>query len=780
MEVELSPDLETGAPETEHVPAEAVSPTPEGGVAESVPAVESPIQRIRERGPQEALQLLNEVASYCSASDLELVARAYVVAEESHKNQVRVSGEPYIQHPVAVASILAGYRLDPQTIAAALLHDVVEDTSTTLEALTEQFGPDVASLVDGVTKLTSITSRQGRDSPTPPSKQVAQAENLRKIFLAMARDLRVILIKLADRLHNLRTLGSLRPQKQAAIASETLEIFAPIASRLGVFQMKVELEDLSFRYVLPQEYAEISAGMAKMRPLLEQAIAEAKFLLEPKLEQLGLNARLEWREKHLYSTYKKCIRTGRPLDEVYDLVALRILVDRVEECYSVLGVVHSIWVPMKDRIKDYIAVPKSNNYRSLHTTVYGPGEQPLEIQIRTREMHQVNEVGIAAHWAYKEGRAAPSKDTRLFKDVYPWIRAILDWQADSRDAREYIENLKVDLLSNQVFVFTPGGDVIDLPTGSVPVDFAYRVHTQVGHRCIGAKINGKMVPFDYKLQNADVVEIITSKNGTPSLDWLRICVSNQARNKIRNWFKRERREENIVRGKDILRRELAKQRMDGILNDEDVMLKVAQALNYTSVDDLLSSVGFGETTFPAILGRLREELPKASSHTLLPAARKITSKSKSGPVRVKGLDNILVSLSRCCAPVPGDPIEGFITLGKGVSVHVADCPNYKGMLEKAPERHIEVEWDAPEAKSDYLVELEVDAWDRTGLLQDIINQIAESRLPTVSCKAYAKKGRALIKIGLEIMHKRQLDEVMKRLNKVKDVISVGRQQGPNS
>jgi guanosine-3',5'-bis(diphosphate) 3'-pyrophosphohydrolase len=756
------------------LPADRVEPTPPG-------EDQSPIERIRSGGLKEAVHLLDEFSAYSSASDLELVARAFVVAEASHKTQFRASGEPYIYHPVAVATILCGYRMDAQTIAAALLHDVVEDTSTTLDTLSEQFGPDVAQLVDGVTKLTSITSRQGREAPTPRSKQVAQAENLRKIFLAMARDLRVILIKLADRLHNLRTLGSLPPHKQEAIASETLEIFAPIASRLGVFRMKIELEDLSFRYKQPKDYTEINEGMEKMRPLLEHAIAEAKVLMEPKLEQLGVKAKLEWREKHVYSTYKKMQRTGHPLDEVYDLVALRILVDRVEECYSVLGVVHSIWVPMKDRIKDYIAVPKSNNYRSLHTTIYGPGEQPLEIQIRTWEMHQVNEMGIAAHWAYKEGRAAPSKDTRLFKEIYPWIRAILDWQDDSRDAREYIENLKVDLLSNEVFVFTPGGDVIDLPAGSVPVDFAYRVHTQVGHRCVGAKVNGKMVPFDYKLHNADVVDIVTSKNGTPSLDWLRICVSNQARNKIRNWFKRERREENIIRGKDILRRELSKQRMDGILNDEDVMLKVAMALNYATIDDLLSSVGFGETTFPSILGRLRDVLPKESSQTLLPSAKKISPKHKgSSPIRVRGLENILIRFSRCCAPVPGDPVVGFITLGKGVSVHVADCPNYGGMAEKNPERRIEVEWDSPGVKNDFLVELEVDAWDRDGLLADIINSITESRLPTVSCKAYAKKGRALIKIGLEIMHKKQLDEVMKRLQKVRDVIQVARQQGANT
>ena len=533
-------------------------------------------QRAIELGGPEVEGLLRRLSVYYGTEELDLVARAFLLAEERHRPQQRTSGEPYITHPVAVAHILADYRLDAPTLAATLLHDVVEDTPTTLEEVSTTFTPEISMLVDGVTKLTSISSRQGRDAPTPRSKQQAQAENLRKIFLAMARDLRVILIKLADRLHNLRTLGALRPQKQEAISTETLEIFAPIASRLGVFQMKIELEDLSFRYRYPKEYEELTHGLERLRPVLERAIEEARSGIEKRLEALNIKARLEWREKHLYSTFKKIQRTHRPLEDVYDLLALRIIVDKVEDCYSILGLVHSIWVPMKDRIKDYIAVPKSNNYRSLHTTVYGPGDHPLEIQIRTWEMHQVNEMGIAAHWAYKEGKAPPSKDTAMFKEIYPWIRAILDWDAETRDAKEYVDNLKVDLLSNEVFVFTPGGDVIDLPTGSVPIDFAYRVHTQVGHRCIGAKVNGKMVPFDYKLQNADVVEVITSKNGTPSLDWLRICGSNQARNKIRNWFKKERREENVARGRDILRRELTKQRMDGVLNDEDLMNRIGR------------------------------------------------------------------------------------------------------------------------------------------------------------------------------------------------------------
>lgn len=726
-----------------------------------------------ERPEFEALKA--RVARFLSPSELEMVCKAYQLAEARHSKQARASGEPYILHPIAVTDILADYRLDGPTLAASLLHDTVEDTGTKLTELTELFGAEVSMLVDGVTKLTSISSRQGREAPQPLTKQMAQAENLRKIFLAMARDLRVILIKLADRLHNLRTLGSLRPDKQKSIAFETLEIFAPIASRLGVFRMKIELEDLSFRYVYPEEYQKMDDGMQSLRPVLQKSVQEATEQVEARLEQLNVKAKLEWREKHYFSTYKKMQRTQRPLAEIYDLVALRVLVDKVEECYSVLGAVHSIWVPMKDRIKDYIAVPKSNNYRSLHTTVYGPGEHPLEIQIRTFEMHQINENGIAAHWAYKEGKKPPSKDTALFKEVYPWIRAILDWHADSRDAKEYIDNLKVDLLSNEVFVFTPGGDVIDLPSGSVPIDFAYRVHTQVGHRCIGAKVNGKMVPFDYKLQNADIVEVITSKNGTPSLDWMRICGSNQARNKIRAWFKKERHTENVQRGRDILRRELAKQRLEGVLNDENVMLKIATALNFVNIEDLLASLGFGETTLPQILGRLRDALPKETSETLLPTARRPKGKSKSRqPIIVRGIENILVKFSRCCAPVPGDSVGGYITLGKGVSVHLVDCPNYKSISEKSPERLLQVEWDAPEADKDYHVDIEIDAWDRAGLLSDILAVINDARVPTRSCKAWAKKGRALMKIGLDINHRKQIDDLLKRLKKVPDVLAVGR------
>lgn len=727
---------------------------------------------------QKALdELLAALHTYMPDDSLQIVRYAFGFAQDKHRPQRRASGEPYILHPVEVATILAAYKLDMGTIVATLLHDTVEDTNTTFDEIEESFGPEVRMLVDGVTKLTAISARQGRDDPTPHSKQMANAENLRKIFLAMAKDLRVILIKLGDRLHNLRTLGNLRPDKQKRIASETLEIFTPIASRLGVFDMKCELEDLCFKYLYPEEFAELEAASERLATFREEALAQAVAQIKEKLEGMQLKSKLEWREKHLYSTFRKMERTGRTLEEVYDLVALRVVVPQVEDCYSVLGAIHSIWIPMKDRIKDYIAVPKSNNYRSLHTTIFGPKQQPLEIQIRTEEMHQVNEMGIAAHWAYKEGSGrAATKETALFKEIYPWIRAILDWQTDSRDAREYIENLKVDLLQNEVFVFTPKGEVVDLPAGCNPIDFAYRIHTEVGHRCVGAKVNGKMVPLTYVLQNADIVEIVTSKNGTPSLDWLRICQSNGARNKIRAWFKKEKRDENIIRGRDMLRRELGRQRMDNIVLEGPVLAKVAEKLNFVDTEDLLASLGYGETTLPQVLGRLRDELPKEVSETLLPTPRNRgdIKPSRGRAVEVVGIDNILVKFARCCAPVPGDPIQGYITLGKGVSVHVRGCVNLNALLENSPEREIDVRWDQPEQAGGYQVDIELEAWDRDGLLSDVMGVINEAKVPTRACKAWTRKDTAFVKVNVDIKDKRQLDEVLKRLRRLRDVIHVSR------
>ena len=501
--------------------------------------------------------LLDTVQSYNAKADLELIKKAYNFAERLHEGQRRVSGEPFVIHPFEVAVILANLQMDTTTIAAALLHDTIEDTVASYEQIEKEFGKEVALLVDGVTKLTAISTSKEQSQGGGPayesnvfkSKAESQAENLRKIFLAMAKDIRVILIKLADRLHNLRTLSSMPLIKRQYTARETLEIFAPITSRLGMWRIKWELEDLSFSHLEPEKYKELAQKVALKRAEREKVIHEAIAVIERKLAEHGMKAHIEGRPKHLYSIYKKLTKKGKDFSEIYDLFALRIIVNNVEECYTVLGTVHSLWIPMKDRIKDYIAVPKSNSYRSLHTTVYGPGDEPLEIQIRTWEMHRIDEYGLAAHWAYKEERNAS-----LAKEIYPWIRRIVDWQLDSKDAREYIENLKLDLLESEVFVFTPRGDVIDLPAGSTPIDFAYRIHTQVGHSCVGAKVNARIVPLDYNLQNADIIEVITSKHATPSLDWLKLCRSNHAKNKIRQWFKKERRDDNIIRARRPWRR----------------------------------------------------------------------------------------------------------------------------------------------------------------------------------------------------------------------------------
>ncbi len=729
-------------------------------------------------------ELVAQASLHLDPDDRAMVRRAFEMAKERHTGQFRTSGEPYILHPVQVASILSAYKLDAPTLAAALLHDVVEDTGTGREELRLAFGDEVEMLVDGVTKLTSISSRQTRDAPQPLSKKAAQAENLRKIFLAMARDLRVILIKLADRLHNMRTLGALRPEKKARIAQETLEIFAPIASRLGVWEFKSELEDLSFKYTLPEEHAELEADVQANQELRRQTTLEAVDAIRQKLLTLGIDGRIEWRPKHLYSIYRKMVRTGRTIDEIYDLMAIRVIVHSVEECYSALGAVHSLWIPLNDRIKDYIAHPKSNNYRSLHTTVFVTVDQPIEIQIRTWEMHRVNETGIAAHWAYKEGRrttAGGGRESDLFREIYPWIRAILDFHADSRDAQEYIEHLKVDLLANEVFVFTPRGDVIDLPRDSTPIDFAYRIHTEVGHRCVGARVNGRMVALDYPLKNADIVEVQTSKSGTPSLDWLRICQSNQARSKIRAWFKKERRDDNIARGRDLIRRELARHRGDPLMSDEGLMQQVAEKLNFVSVDDLLASIGYGETTLAQVLGRLQSLLPEPVSQEILPAPRKTTRRSGPGrEVLVRGMDSILTRLSRCCAPVPGDQIKGYITLGRGVSVHRHDCPSMASLASGNPERVTEVDWsDAAQVQpAHYLVELEVDAWDRHGLLSDVMSVVNDARVPARSCQAYTRKDRATIRLGVEILHRKQLEDLMKKIRKVKNILDVSR-RGPH-
>lgn len=724
------------------------------------------------------------VRDYNPGANFELLHKAFDYARAAHRPQVRASGEAYIYHPLEVARILTGLRMDTPTLAAALLHDVIEDTATTKQQMVEIFGSEVAELVDGVTKLSAITERDLSRVEVSPEKSEAtgrdwgradtQAENLRKIFLAMAKDVRVILIKLADRLHNLRTLESMAAPKQKNIAAETLEIFTPLAQRLGIGGLYPEMEDLAFRYLHPEEFEQLRKQAMRVRNEREKIIPEVLEALRKKLDELGIKAQIGWRPKHLYSAWRKMKASGKPLEEIWDLIAVRIIVNTQEECYSALGAVHSLWMPIKDRIKDYVAVPKSNRYQSIHTTVYGPSNQPLEIQIRTQEMQNVNEFGIAAHWAYKQGRETKTH-ANLAQDIYPWIKLILDWQDETKDAREYIEHLKLDLLTTEVFVFTPRGDVIDLPAGSTPIDFAYRIHTDVGHRCMGGKVNAKMVPLDHKLQNADIVEVVTSKNGTPSLDWLRICKSSHARNKIRAWFKKERREENIVRGKESLERELKRQRAaDNVMSDHDLMLKVALAMNFHTSDDLLAAVGYSEVSVLQLLSKLKELVPERFPQPKPKQTTVVRNKKSKQAVSVTGMQNLLVKLSRCCSPVRGDEIAGFVSQGRGVIVHRITCRNFEAQAKEAPERQIEVKWETSDNEPLYPVELDVGAMNRDGLVVDVMNLLNDMRIPTRSCRAYAKKDRATVKLSVEIVHRQQLEDLMKRLARLKGVLTVDR------
>lgn len=720
--------------------------------------------------------LCARIREYNATVDLEPLRRAFDFARRAHGSQTR-GDAAYITHPLDVVRILIAFRMDLPTLVAALLHGTMESAGVSKTDLAERFGPEIAALVDGVTKLTAISERGGKEDVSASEgggwgRSDTQAENLRKIFLAMAKDVRVILIKLADRLDNLRNPGAMSLARQKVVATETLEIFAPLAQRLGLGRLYPELEDLSFRYLHPDEYAQASEQLERVRAERDKVIPEIVDALTRKMAELGIPAKIGWRAKHLYSVWRKMKGSGKAIDEVWDLIAFRIIVDSQEECYTALGAVHALWPPLKDRIKDYVAVPKSNRYQSLHTTVFGPQNQPIEIQIRTQEMQRVNEFGIAAHWAYKQGK---SGQTNLAQDIYPWIKLLLDWQDETKDARAYIEHLKLDLLATEVFVFTPRGDVVDLPAGSTPIDFAYRVHTDVGHRCVGAKVNGKMVPIGYRLQNADIVDVLTSKNGTPSLDWLRICKSSHARNKIRAWYKKERREENIVRGKDALSRELRRQRAaDNLMSDQDLLLKVAIATNFVTVDDLLAAVGYSEISAQVLVLRLKELAPERFPQPKPKASAAVKHKKAKQLVNVTGMHNLLVKLSRCCSPVHGDDIGGFVSQGRGVIVHRTSCRNYASQLRDNPERRIEVKWEQADGQPAYTAELDVAALNRDGLVVDIMGVLNDAKIPTRSCRAYAKKDRANVKLSVDIVHRQQLEDLMKRLGRLSGVLTVDR------
>ena len=717
-------------------------------------------------------RLIEIIKSYQPDETCENIRKAYELADEAHKEQKRVNGDPYILHPLAVAEILADMEIDTTTITASLLHDVVEDTEYMLEDIERIFGKEVAFLVDGVTKLNRLDYR---------TKEDQQVNSMRKMFLAMAKDIRVVVIKLADRLHNMRTLKYMRSEKQKRIAQETLEIYAPLAHRLGIFNIKWELEDLSFRYMEPDKYYDLVDQMKEKRKVREEIVNEAIDVLKKTLTESSISFEINGRPKHFYSIYKKMKKDNRDLSQIYDLYAIRVIVDTVQDCYGVLVIVHSLWKPLPYRFKDYIAMPKPNNYQSLHTTVIGTRGQPVEIQIRTWDMHHIAEYGVAAHWRYKEGRA--SQKATGFDEKMGWLRNLLEWQ-DTSNPQEFVNALKLDAFSDEVFVFTPRGDVIDLPQGAIPIDFAYRIHTDVGHRCVGAKVNGKIVPLDYALKNGDIVEVITSKTGKPSLDWLKIVGSSESRSKIRNWFKKENREENIEKGSAALEKECKRLGHDlKLVSHSGRIAKVAKQMNAGTEDDLLAAVGYGGFAVNTVLIKLLElhkeldriddeQNEKSLIEKIKP--RKASGHNHSG-VLVKGESGLLVRLSKCCSPVPGDPIIGFVTRGRGVSVHRADCPNVR--LDEDVDRLIDVEWDYGMSES-FEVNMEISAYDRTGMIADIMAALAEMKISITSINAKVSETKSVtIHLGISIKDLAQFEFVATKIRRLKDVYKVQRFTG---
>lgn len=719
--------------------------------------------------------LMDTVKNYQPNADLDLIERAYLVAKEGHAGQTRASGEPYINHPLNVAAILAELQLDDKTIAAAILHDVVEDTLFTQEEIEDMFGEEIGLLIDGVTKIGKIYFK---------TKEQQQIEAYRKLIIATAKDLRVILIKLADRLHNMRTLKFMREDKRKRIAKETMELYAPLANRLGISSIKWELEDLCLRYLEPDIYYDLVEHVKQKRRERQIYISEAVRLIEEEFDELEIHASISGRAKHFYSIYKKMVRDHKEIGEIYDLSAVRILVDDVKDCYNVLGVIHSKWRPIPGRFKDYIAVPKSNGYRSLHTTVMALG-YPLEIQIRTFAMHKISEFGVAAHWKYKESGSSKPADSDRDQKI-SWLRQMAKLQKEIKDPREYLEALKLDFFSDEVFVFTPGRDLVVLPQGSNPIDFAYRIHTEVGHHCVGAKVNGRIVPLEYKLQNGDFVEVVTNKsNNGPSRDWLNIVASSDTRQKIRAWFKRENREENIAHGRNMIEAELRKLGYNpkDLLKENRLEL-IARRMNIPNEDDLLAGVGYGGTSAHAIITKLVELHKKeraknapADLSELLKEAKKLPDhkkKDSENGILVEGERGFVVRLAKCCNPIPGDEIAGYITRGRGVSVHRADCPNILNSTSDL-NRMIEVSWDGSNDKL-YYVEIEIVCADDSSVLAELIAVPAEMKLNLHSIHADPNENNktSTVKLGIEINNAAQVAELANKLRQVGKVYNVAR------
>lgn len=721
--------------------------------------------------------LIKKINDNCINVDIDIIEKAYNFASEAHKSQKRESGEPYIIHPIDVAEILAELGMDTNTIAAGLLHDVLEDTDCTYKEMSDMFNEEIASLVNGVTKLGKIEYK---------SKQEQQADNVRKMLLAMAKDIRVIIIKLADRLHNMRTLKFMSKEKQKLKAKETLDIYAPLAHRLGMSKIKWELEDLSFRYLHEEEYYDLVRQIAEKRVEREAYISSIIDDLYKNLEESGIDSDIEGRPKHFYSIYRKMVNKSKTIEQIFDLTAIRILVNSVKDCYGVLGIVHTIYKPIPGRFKDYIAMPKPNMYQSLHTTVIGPQGKTFEIQIRTFDMHKTAEYGIAAHWKYKEGDAGEDKENGFEKKL-AWLRDMLEWQKETSDAEEFMEGFKIDLFSDEIFVFTPKGVVINLASGSTPIDFAYRIHTDVGNRCIGAKVNGKIVPLDYKLKTGEIVEIITSQSAKgPNMDWLNIAKSNQAKSKIKSWLKKAKKDENINKGKELLEKELRKQ---GVVLSEitkgDSYERLAKRYNLHNSDDIYAAVGVGSISASAFVSRLKEEnlgdKVKQSDEEIaknieehIAKSDRVSKNESSYGITVKGESNLMIRFARCCNPVPGDEIQGYITKGRGVSVHRTDCSNLKSLIDYDPNKVVDVSWGMSKGAS-YVAEVRVKSDDRMGVLSDIMKVITDSGLHLNALNANSAKGNeALINIKVKIDSVEQLRELMKKIRRLKGVTDVFR------
>ena len=729
-------------------------------------------------------EFLSKIEEYNPNYNMDMISRAYDVADEMHRNQLRKSGEEYLIHPVAVAEILADLGMDSETIAAGLLHDVIEDTPYTLEQMEKEFGKEVAELVDGVTKLSALKFE---------SKEERQAENLRKMFLAMAKDIRVLIIKLADRLHNLRTINYMTHEKIIEKCQETLDIYAPLASRLGIYSMKMELEDIALKFLEPNAYYDLAEQVSERKGERESAINKVVEEISKALDEIGIEHETYGRSKHFYSIYKKMKYQHKSLDEIFDLMAVRIIVKTVRDCYAALGLVHTMWTPIPGRFKDYIAMPKPNMYQSLHTTVISDAGRPFEIQIRTQEMHRIAEYGIAAHWKYKEGISEDKEEVKL-----SWLRQALEWQKDVNDPKEFMESLKMDLFSNQVFVFTPQGDVIELPAGSTPLDFAFKIHTDVGCKCVGAKVNGKMVTIDHTLENGNIVDIVTSPNAAgPSIDWLKIAKSSSARNKIRQWLKKENKTDTVDKGKDTFAQYLRRKGYDPrILMTNNYMLRAAKDLGFKDSDDLYNQLSYGGSLQTRVANKLQsyeddrlkreteeknksliDNLNEISEKTQKRAEHMRTADSETGVI-VEGVDNLMITIARCCTPVPGDDIIGYITKGRGITVHRKDCDNMKALDEEDKQRLIEVSWDPELLDKAFDGEISIIAKDQKGMLSSISKVCEDMDVRIIGLNAHVNKDDTVrINLTLMIHDRTQIEKICRSFKGIPGILEAYRNKG---